>query len=493
MEDSVVGQLAIYARSQPDKAAIVAGGDSISYGGLYDSVRGFCAYLKHNGIKKGDFVVCRASAAVWYWTAFFGVHLAGGVFVPLEKDCSDETIASTAHSLGDVFAVISIASDAEAVLDACKVFVPQSSVAALARSHFDPEAFFDFPKSDDIGQILFTTGTTGKAKGVVLDHKYFIEPARRNTELPYGTATVMALPAPMNHLLSVGRCTCVLLHGGTAVLLDGLTDLGAFYSAVDDAGVNSFTLPPSALNYIIALTGDEFSARADRFAFIEIGGEKLPRARQIELMRLLPSVRLFIVYASTETGEISCYEFSADGATENRIGRPVPGTIVRFTDECGVEVTASEDDPAYITVQSDTLMRGYWKDEESTAKVKRGDRVTMSDYGYTDADGYLCIAGRAGDVIISGGHKINPTEVENIALESGLAAECVCTGRRDEMFGKIVTLLVVPKDGGNLDKVAMKNYLSERLEGYKTPKIIERIDKVRRNANGKIDRRYYAE
>lgn len=492
MADSVVGQLAILAKSQPDKTAIIAHDERISYYGLYVLARGFCSYLKGIGIKKGDFIVCRASAAVWYWAAFFGVHLAGGVFVPLEKDCSTDGISDVCSALGGAFAVISTDADADA-FGRTSVFIPSREVTALAREHFDPNEVFSFPSARDVGQILFTTGTTGKAKGVVLDHKYFISPAVRGTGIPYGVDTVMALPAPMNHLLSVGRCTCVLYNGGTAVLLDGLTDLGAFYAAIDNDGVNSFTLTPSALNYLIALDPDEFASRASRLKFIEIGGEKLPRARQTELISLLPSVRLFIVYASTETGEISCYEFSALGATDDRVGKPAPGVAVLFTDGSGNEVGATADEPAYITVRSDALMRGYWRGRGKTAPVGSGDSVTMSDYGYMDEEGYLCIAGRAGDVIISGGHKINPSEVENVALESGLVKDCVCFGRKDETFGRIVTLIVVAKSGEKCDKAALKRYLSSRLEGYKTPKIIEFADSVVRNANGKIDRRRYAE
>jgi malonyl-CoA/methylmalonyl-CoA synthetase len=124
--------------------------------------------------------------------------------------------------------------------------------------------------------------------------------------------------------------------------------------------------------------------------------------------------------------------------------------------------------------------------------VLKDNVITLSDYGYIDEEGFVCLLGRAGDVIISGGQKINPTEVEDCALKSGLFTECVCYGQSDEIFGKVVKLLVVMKQGVKYDEFAIKKYLIDSLENFKVPQIIEEVDHVERNKNGKIDRKFYS-
>ena len=480
-----------YSEKFPDKPALMTRNDKLTYGELNRLVRGFCGYVKSLGIEKGDFVMCRASVALDYWVAYFGTQLAGGVFVPLEKDASVERFRDVARSLEKVFAVVAASDDERMSRDLASVFITMNEVRSRAARYVSDETYAS-PDPDSPGQVLFTTGTTGKAKGVVLSHSYITMSGQRNTEIPYGPDIVMILASPTNHVLSVGRCTTLLLHGGAAVFTDGLTDLGEFYDALSLCGANAMTLTPSALNYIIALTGEEFEKYDEQIVFIEIGGEKLPASRQREFMKMFPSVRFFNVYASTEAGEICFYEFSRHGASDVRIGIPVPGVKVRYTDENGREYAATRSDPGFVSLETNCHMSGYWNDEENTRKVLQGDTVIMSDYGYTDEEGFVCLAGRAGSVIISGGHKIDPTEVESAALATGLVNDCVCFGQRDDIFGNVVVLHVVPKDG-RLDVAALKAGLSENLEGYKLPQIIVAADAIRRNANGKTDRRYYTE
>lgn len=490
---SVVEKLAENSVLFKDKTAIIFRDEAITYGELYARVRGFCGYMKRLGIRRGDLVVCRASATPAYWTAYFGVQLAGGIFVPLEKDVSAETMNAVCASLGKVSAFVAAERDRETAERFGAAFIRTDDVMRVACGNDASAPVGAYPGADDVGQILFTTGTTGTAKGVTLSHRYFSYPACRATDIPYGQDTVMILPTPTNHLLSVGRCTMLLQRGGTAVFTDGLADLGEFYDALADRGANAMTLTPSALNYLIALMGDELSEFGSRISFIEIGGEKLPAARQKEFMKILPGVRFFNMYASTETGEICCYEFSRYGASDERIGKPVQGVTVFFSDENGVEIPADKNDPAFIAVRSECGMSGYWNAGEATRKVMRGGAVIMSDYGYRDNEGFICFAGRAGDVIISGGHKINPAEVENAALATGLVEDCVCFGVPDEVFGKLAALFVVPAKGTAFDRAAVKNGIAARLEGFKVPQIIERTDAVRRNANGKTDRRFYSD
>ena len=488
--DSVCEYIANFAKIQPKKVALIEKEKEVNYEELYKCMCGFCEYLKGQGIRKGNVIVCRASASINYWICFLGTLLAGGIFVPLEKDCTQEKISSIIDELSDVFALISNEEDKQDWFNT-KIFIDMNNAKEIAYENYREHAKYDFPKHEDDAVILFTTGTTGKSKGVIGQQKYLIASAFRSFQIHYHNDTKIIMPVPMNHLFGLGRSMTILLHGGTVILLDGLTDLKLFFDALSKKMANALALAPSALNYILALLGEEITEYFTRVEFIEIGGEKMPYQLQETIVRLLPHVRLYNVYASTETGVSCIYEFSKYGPTKNRIGTPIDKTEVILVDEDNNSTVATLDNPGFLAVKSDSMMKCYFNDSVATDNIKRGDMIVMSDYGYIDEEGFICLLGRKGDVIISGGQKINPTEVEDCALRSGMFTECVCYGQKDELFGKIVKLLVVMKPNVPYDEFAIHKYLINSLENFKVPKVIEQVDHVQRNKNGKIDRKYY--
>ena len=488
--NSVCEYFANFSKTQPNKVALIEKEKELTYQELYELMRGFCAYLKSKNIRKGDIVVCRASATIDYWVAFLGTLLAGGVFVPLEKDCTQEKIESIIGSFNGVFALISSEIDRQSAFK-CKVFVDMKTVADIAKQNDSADVEYEFPAYEDDAVILFTTGTTGTSKGVIGQHKYLIESVFRSSQICYRNGTRIIMPVPMNHLFGIGRSMTILLYGGTVILLDGLTELKQFFYALSELEANALALAPSAINYIITLVGEEIAEYFKNIEFIEIGGEKMPYQLQKTLIDLLPQVRMYIVYASTETCVSCIYEFSKYGATGNRIGTPIDKTEIVTVDDDDNEFTATIENPGFLAVKSDCMMKCYWNDARATDKIKKGNMIVMSDYGYIDEEGFVCLLGRKGDVIICGGQKVNPTEVEDCALKSGMIADCVCFGVKDEIFGSRVSLVVVMKEGIAYDEGKMQEYLTDNLEYFKVPKVIACADKIQRNKNGKIDRKYY--
>lgn len=488
---SICEYFAIYAKTQPNKIALVEKENKLTYQEMYTLMHGFCAYLKSKNIQKGDIVVCRASATVDYWTSFLGTLLSGGVFVPLEKDCSEEKLQAIMGSFNSVFGFISNEEDGKKPYNRA-LFIDMTSVVELAKQYADVDVEYAFPDYDEAATILFTTGTTGTAKGVIIPHKYFVESGLRTKDIPYGADTVILIPVPMNHVLGLGRVTATWTFGGTVVIIDGLSNLLDFYNALTIHRINAMAISPSGLNYLISLMGEELSEYSKDIMFMEIGGEKMPYQLQENLIKIFPTVRMYIGYASTETGMVCSYEFSKYGPTTKRIGRPIDKTEILTLGENGEPTYATKDNPGFFAVRSDAMMKGYFNNPAETEKVLKDNVITLSDYGYIDEEGFVCLLGRAGDVIISGGQKINPTEVEDCALKSGLFTECVCYGQSDELFGKVVKLLVVMKEGVAFDEFAIKKYLINTMEGFKLPKIIEEVDHVQRNKNGKIDRKFYS-
>lgn len=485
---SVVERVAEHAGNSPRKVAIISSSGSVSYGELYNLIIGFANYLKQKGLKKGSFLICRAMSDFSYLVVFLGTQLAGGIFVPLEKDCTKEKIVTVNKRLGGAFSVVS-SSDDEGVVPGV-FFIASDTIVHLASEYFRAECGFGFPDEDAVGQILFTTGTTGREKGVVMP---LVQLALVGEQYGYCASDRMLISTPLNHLLAFGRSNTMLYHGGTAILTDGVGDLARFYAALDEYKANCMATTPSVINYLATLTEAELRKYTRQLRCIEIGGEKMPRELQRRLLEILPETRLFIGYGSTETGAVCCYEFSKYGTSNNRIGKPFSGADIFFLDENWSRVEATRESPGYISVRANGLMKAYWNDEAETRKALQNGVIKTSDCGYFDEEGFVCITGRAGDVIISGGQKIDPTEVESAALGYESVADCVCVGKKDEVFGRILRLLVVMKKGEVFDRTAIARFLSARLEGYKVPRLIEETGEIRRNKNGKTDRKYYME
>lgn len=485
---SVAEQVAKHAGAQPEKIAIVSPEGSVTYGEFYGLISGFANYLKEIGLRKGDFLICRATSDVSYLVTFLGTQLAGGIFVPLEKDCTKEKIITVSGRLGGVLFVVSTSADRDVVPGA--FFIASDQIIALAEKYFRSGIVFDFPGEDAVGQILFTTGTTGREKGVVMP---LVQLALVGEQFDYSGADRMLISTPVNHILAFGRSNTMLYHGGTVVLTDGVGNLARFYAALSENKANCMATTPSVINYLATLTEDELKKYTGQLRCIEIGGEKMPRELQRRLLKILPETRLFIGYGSTETGAVCCYEFSKYGTSDNRIGKPFTGAEIFFLDENWSSVQATKESPGYISVRAKGLMKEYWDDKAETEKAMQNGVIKTSDCGYVDEDGFICITGRSGDVIISGGQKIDPTEVEAAALSCDGLADCVCVGKKDEVFGFIVRLLVVMKPGVAFDRAEIGQFLAERLESFKVPRFIEETKEIKRNKNGKTDRKYYRE
>lgn len=471
----------------PNKTAFIINEEKISYLKLYEEMKSYASYLYRCGFKRGDFVLAKALCSKYYFIAMYGTFLAGGVFVPLEKDYSEKQFQSIKEEIGNCFLIISDSEVGEFQELNCQCLNYSDFSTILKETKDDFIELAD----NDLALIPFTTGTTGKAKGVCLPYRYFVETSFYLEEIPYREKTVMMISIPLNHVFGIGRTSTTLCHGGTVVVCDGLNDLELFYKYIKYEGVNAFALTPSAINYLLALTKDQLLENKEQYEFFEIGGEKLPKALQERYIDTFKGVHLFIGYASTETGVISTYEFSKYGPTDNRVGRKTKE--IKLLDENGNEFMASKNHPGFIGFSASWIMISYYNAPEATEKAKKNDTILMSDYGYEDEEGYLCLAGRSGDVIISGAYKIDPTEVENAALSLGTINDCVCIGKKDEIFGYKAALLVVMKNNEVFSKSVIKKSLMNILENYKVPKAIEQVERIQRNKNGKIDRKYYRE
>ena len=420
------------AQRYPSKVAVVCGDRSLTYAQLWQEVE-----RRSHDFRPHEVVCFRSSQDIDFLVTYMAIHLAGGVSAPLEHGMPDALFEEVCGRLREA--------------------------------------------ADGIADILYTTGTTGQSKGVMVSHRALIADAE-NLIAGQGFShdLVFIINGPLNHIGSLSKIWPCIILGATIIILEGMKDLNAFFCALDYPAKKMATFfVPATIRMLLQFGPDKLASYADKLDFIESGAAPLPQADMLRLCELLPKTRLYNTYASTETGIIATYNFNDGRCMANCLGRPMPHSRVLITPE------------GLIACQGDTLMSGYVGDPELTATVLRDNTIFTSDVGTLDEEGMLHLSGRASDVINVGGFKVSPIEVEEVAMSNPMVSDCICISASHPVTGHALKLLVVTSPGQTLDKRTLARFLADRLEPYKVPMLYEQVDTIARTYNGKLNRKHY--
>lgn len=477
---AITGMIRAFAASQPDKTALIAGEHSISYKELYRRISSAAAFLRETGVKKGTHVVSMARPDLDYVVCEYAVLGLGAVHIPVENRAPAERIAEIAEAV-----------DAGLVISPEKIpggfrWLPFSQVdmSRGADLSWEPVCV-----SDECSEIVFTTGTTGKSKGVMLSSRCLeVYLSAINPSFGLRGDSVMLVTTPLNHVGGLHRVHQCMSVGCTAVLLDGIQNLRAFFEAVRLHGVTHTYLPPASVKMLLTLAKEELARLNGKLEFIYTASAPFPSVDMEDFMKLLPDTRLHQGYGSSETGSVCNCQYNAPDANIKCLGRPYSCVDVKLYDEEG-SLIAEPYREGYIRSKSDMNMLGYYKEPELTAAVLKDGYIHSRDLMYFDEEGRLYFAGRGDDVVNIRGFKVAPVEVEEAASRYSKIRECVCVPYEDKSFGLCLKMVVVPREGEALCPEEVADFLAERLEAYKVPRYIETADEIPKTYNGKIDRR----
>ena len=474
---SIVRSIYEHSVANPDKVAVIAADDTVSYSTLWKLAVGVSHYLKKAGIKVGDRVIVEADHTVEFMACCYGTHLTGAVFVPVESGIPENRVA-----------------EINSEINASLILLGKHPLEQLGLTYSELKdndfTDYSFPEEEWLQEILFTTGTTGKSKGVMITHYGQMNMCQsQNAVLNYSEDNMWLIPTPMNHAAGLRKTHMSMVRGSSVLLVNGFKDLKRFFSLIRDYHVTSLYLPPAAVHYILTLAGKELAKYDDQLDFLYSSSSALPGGDKEKLIELLPHVRKFDAYGGSEVGAVVYIDYNAVQGDGTCVGKPNPGVDVFIVDEDYKPFHATKENPGIIAIRSNTVTAGYWNEPELTAATIRDGVIYMSDLGYLSDDGYLFLVGRRDDVINVGGFKIAPTEVEDAALRHPSVQECVCIPYEDPSLGKCIKLCVCLKPGRALDVQEMTAFLEKKLEYYKIPKFIEQTDSIPKTFNGKIDRK----
>ena len=340
---------------------------------------------------------------------------------------------------------------------------------------------------DDPAEIVFTTGTTGAAKGVVLTHANIYGSASNiNSFIGNGPDEVEILGLPLCHSFGLGRLRCTLLQGATLVVLPNFANVKAFFAAIEKYHATGFGMVPAIWAYIRKISGKRIAKYAPQIKYIEIGSAAMPLESKKELCEIFPTTRICHHYGLTEASRATFMEYHDCIDDLKTIGREASDRVsIKIFNEQGVEVPDGE--PGEMCVKGNMVTKGYLKPEEN-ATAYFGDYFRTGDGGYRGPNGNLYLVSRLKELINVGGKKVSPVEVEDAIIALGVE-DCVVVGVPDPsgIMGEVPKCYVL-NGGTDLTFDAIRQALTCKLESYKIPVIWDWIDTIPKTSSGKKQR-----
>lgn len=485
--ETLVQKALSYGETMPEKAAVCFKDTAVSYRELGIRLKGIAAQLCVEGIRQGDRVMLSAVSKPEYIAALLGIQYLGAVAVPVDK-------FAKADSVLDIWQ----AAEASLFLVDGKKMKGDVKTRSLKKMYDGaPDAWQDAPPyravaDEQLCELLFTTGTTGKPKGVMLSSRC-IYANIWNTWHGIGMlpSDVVLNPLPLNHSFGMRVLRAALFIGATLVLQNGFTFAKEIEKNIDRFDCTAMVCVPASMEVVYRQMQDQFAAVMGKLRYLEFGAGSASVDLKKKLLRELPDTRLFNTWGSTETGGAIFLDVTGRPDKLGSIGKPLEGVEFQAVDENGNAVCASDIDTAgRMALRGGMLMEGYWRAEELTGETLRDGWLFTNDLVYQDADGFVYMLGRADDIINVGGEKVSPVEVENTAQEYAEIRECACIGVPDPdgILGEVPVLFVAAENGA-VDEEGLRKYLSVRMEKYKIPHEFILVDALPRNRMKKLDRK----
>jgi amino acid adenylation domain-containing protein len=502
--------LAETAAASPEAIALVCERRTYTYRELDERSNALACALHERGVVRGDRVMVFADNGVETAIAFWAILKANAVATIIHPQTKVEKVA---YMLEDTDACALISDRAhEAVISTAARSAPQLATvvvaglddAARARlTHLpglvswdeatQPNASAAPPRrciDMDLAAIIYTSGSTGEPKGVMLTHRSMVAAARSTTEylgINRDDVILCVLPLAFSYglyqMITAFACRArIVLHRSFAYPVDVMR-------TVVEEKVTGFPAVPTMFATLIGLE-TRFDLSAVRY--VTNAGAALPVKHVGEVRALFPNAKIFSMYGQTECKRCTYLPPEDLERKPNSVGIAVPNTELWLIDENGARVEPGQ--VGELVIRGATVMNGYWRKPELTAKKLRpgplpGEYVLHTgDLCRLDDEGYLYFVGRMDDVIKSRGEKVPPAEVEATILSLQGVREAAVVGVPDDILGSAIKAFVVLEPGVRLDEAAILRHCRIYLESFKVPTNVEVRPNLPRNNNGKVQK-----
>jgi acyl-CoA synthetase (AMP-forming)/AMP-acid ligase II len=511
--DAGVGTIPQLARASAerfgDAQAIVDGDQRLSFADVAAQMRAVAASLIAAGVEPGDRVAIWAPNCPAWIIAALGVHAAGGWLVPINTRL---TGAEAAYILAKTDARALFASDgflgrdfvgslraAAPRLRALRGVVELPLPGFAATSRWDEflcrgaevatdrvEARIDAGQPGDISDVIFTSGTTGTPKGVMLRHGASLRGYRIFAErFGLHAGDRYLVPTPFFHCFGYKAGWMIALMVGAVTFPLAVFDAAVVLELITRQRITHFPGPPTMFSALLDHPRrDDFDLSSLRHAII--GAASIPAELVRRMREELGIGAILSAYGLTENHALASLTAPDDppDVVASTVGTPLPGVSIRIVDDTGADVPAGQ--PGELFIKSPFVMSGYFDDHEATALAVNGGWLHTGDIGSFDDQGHLRITDRKKDMFIVGGFNVAPAEVEKALLGLDAVAQVAVVGMPDDYYGEVGAAFVIPRQGAQISADEVMAYAREHLANYKAPRRVEVVDAFPVNATGKV-------
>lgn len=492
-------------QTRPEHPAIVAGGKAHSYADLYDAASRLATALQARGLTRGDRVAIYMDNGFSAAVGVFGALLAGGVFMVVNPQTKAEKLRYELEDSGARFLLAqgNLATELAPAVRGLGVKVVLEGATMSGAERWE-DLLTTLPHYSDPGTIptdlaalVYTSGSTGHPKGVMMSHQAMvfttgslIEYLRLEPNLKILNLLPLSFDYGLYQLLMAARL------GATLVLEKGFAFPGAIVRTVREEGVEVFPGVPTIFKTLLALD-DKRPLVLESVLRVTNTAAALPAELVPRLQRIFPNALIYKMYGLTECKRV-CYlepELVLDKGTS--VGKAIPGTEAFVLDDADRPVAPGE--VGVLHVRGPHVMLGYWNAPEKTREMLKpgklpGERILCThDRFRMDKEGFLYFVGRTDEIIKTRGEKVSPVEVENVLNTMPGVHEAAVVGVEDPLLGQRIRAHVVLADGADLSEHDIKVHCADHLESFMVPSEVRLERSLPKLSNGKLNRKALAD